>query len=599
MKEYGIIVIGGGSAGLAAAIAACESGCRDILLLERDVELGGILLQCIHNGFGLHAFKEELSGPSYAQQYVERLRTMGIEYKTHSMVTHVSREKIVEYANPSEGYVRIKGRAIILAMGCRERTRGAVLMPGFRPSGIWTAGTAQRYLNMEGYMVGRKVFILGSGDIGLIMARRLTLEGAQVLGVAELMPYSNGLPRNQKQCLQDFGIPLFLSHTVTDILGKDRLEGIVIAAVDDKLQPVPGTQKTFDVDTLLLSVGLIPENELSEDANILIHPQTRGAVVSESLETSVPGIFACGNVLHVHDLVDFVSEEGVRAGISAAAYVEGELQRGRSFETGAGVGIGYVLPQIVHPDHCSDKVEFMFRVTNSYRGAGIRILKDDMLYKTIPRPHMAPAEMEKITMKREEIADVKHSLRFEVGSIRAGVKDGGAQSRNHTDLENESQFQSASGAEVITAKAKVKNNAQQEIAATEEMGCIVCPMSCHMVIGMNKDGQVISVTGNTCRRGEEYARQELTSPTRILTSTVRLEGGLYRRLPVITSANIPKDKMMDVMREIDKVHAVAPVQIGCVLIGNVCGLGVDIIASRTMEKEGRQTGPANNTKKNI
>jgi len=599
MKEYGIIVIGGGSAGLAAAIAASESGCRDILLLERDVELGGILLQCIHNGFGLHAFKEELSGPSYAQRYVERLRTMGIEYKTHSMVTHVSSEKIVEYANPSEGYVRIKGRAIILAMGCRERTRGAVLMPGFRPSGIWTAGTAQRYLNMEGYMVGRKIFILGSGDIGLIMARRLTLEGAQVLGVAELMPYSNGLPRNQKQCLQDFGIPLFLSHTVTDILGKDRLEGIVIAAVDDKLQPVPGTQKKFDVDTLLLSVGLIPENELSEDANIHIHPQTRGAVVSESLETSVPGIFACGNVLHVHDLVDFVSEEGVRAGISAAAYVEGELQRGRSFETGAGVGIGYVLPQIVHPDHCSDKVEFMFRVTNSYRGAGIRILKDDMLYKTIPRPHMAPAEMEKITLKREEIADVKYSLRFEVGSVRASVKDGGAQSRNHTDLENESQFQSASGAEVITAKAKVKNNAQQEITATEEMGCIVCPMSCHMVIGMNKDGEVISVTGNTCRRGEEYARQELTSPTRILTSTVRLEGGLYRRLPVITSANIPKDKMMDIMREIDKVHAVAPVQIGCVLIGNVCGLGVDIIASRTMEKEGRQTGPANNTKNNI
>ena len=599
MKEYGIIVIGGGSAGLAAAIAACESGCRDILLLERDVELGGILLQCIHNGFGLHAFKEELSGPSYAQRYVERLRTMGIEYKTHSMVTHVSREKIVEYANPSEGYVRIMGRAIILAMGCRERTRGAVLMPGFRPSGIWTAGTAQRYLNMEGYMVGRKVFILGSGDIGLIMARRLTLEGAQVLGVAELMPYSNGLPRNQKQCLQDFGIPLFLSHTVTDILGKDRLEGIVIAAVDDKLQPVPGTQKIFDVDTLLLSVGLIPENELSEDANILIHPQTRGAVVSESLETSVPGIFACGNVLHVHDLVDFVSEEGVRAGISAAAYVEGELQRGRSFETGAGVGIGYVLPQIVHPDHCSDKVEFMFRVTNSYRGAGIRILKDDMLYKTIPRPHMAPAEMEKITLKREEIADVKHSLRFEVGTIRAGVKDGGAQSRTHTDLENESQFQSASGAEVITAKAKVKNNAQQEIVAAEEMGCIVCPMSCHMVIGMNKDGQVISVTGNTCRRGEEYARQELTSPTRILTSTVRLEGGLYRRLPVITSANIPKSKLMDVMREIDKVHAVAPVQIGSVLIGNVCGLGVNIIASRTMEKAGQQTGPANNTKKNI
>lgn len=586
MREYGIIVIGGGSAGLAAAIAAGESGCRDILLLERDVELGGILLQCIHNGFGLHAFKEELSGPSYAQRYVERLRTMGIEYKTHTMVTHVNRDKIVEYANPSEGYVRIKGRAIILAMGCRERTRGAILMPGFRPSGIWTAGTAQRYLNMEGYMVGRKIFILGSGDIGLIMARRLTLEGAQVLGVAELMPYSNGLPRNQKQCLQDFGIPLFLSHTVTDILGKERLEGVVIAAVDDKLQPVPGTEKKFDVDTLLLSVGLIPENELSEDANILLNPQTKGAVVSESLETSVPGIFACGNVLHVHDLVDFVSEEGVRAGISAAAYVEGELERGRSFETGAGVGIGYVLPQIVHPDHCSGKVEFMFRVTNSYRGAGIRILKDDVLYKTIPRPHMDPAEMEKIILQREEISDVLHSLRFEVGTVRAGVKDVGSQNRPHTDLENESQFQTASGVEVVSAKVKSKNNAAEVIASTEEMACIVCPMSCHLLAALDRDGHVISVTGNTCRRGEDYARQELTSPTRILTSTVRLEGGLYRRLPVITSANIPKDKMMDVMREIDKVQVNAPVPIGSILIENVCGLGVNIIASRTMEKAG-------------
>lgn len=584
MREYGIIVIGGGSAGLAAAIAASESGCRDILLLERDVELGGILLQCIHNGFGLHAFKEELSGPSYAQRYVERLRTMGIEYKTHTMVTHVNHDKIVEYANPSEGYVRIKGQAIILAMGCRERTRGAILMPGFRPSGIWTAGTAQRCLNLEGYMVGRKIFILGSGDIGLIMARRLTLEGAQVLGVAELMPYSNGLPRNQKQCLQDFGIPLFLSHTVTDILGKDRLEGIVIAAVDDKLQLVSGTERKFDVDTLLLSVGLIPENELSEDANILLHPQTKGAVVSESLETSVPGIFACGNVLHVHDLVDFVSEEGVRAGISAAAYVEGELERGRSFETCAGVGVGYVLPQIVHPDHCSDKVEFMFRVTNSYRGAGIRILKDDVLYKTIPRPHMAPAEMEKIILKREEISDVKRSLRFEVGTVRTGVKDVGSQSRPHTDLENESQFQTASGVEVVSAKAKSKNNAAEVIVSTEEMTCIVCPMSCHLLAALDKDGHVISVTGNTCRRGEDYVRQELTSPTRILTSTVRLEGGLYRRLPVITSANIPKDKMMDVMREIDKVQVCAPVPIGSVLIENVCGLGVNIIASRTMEK---------------
>ena len=584
MREYEIIVIGGGSAGLAAAISAFEAGCRDILLLERDIELGGILLQCIHNGFGLHAFKEELSGPSYAQRYVENLKAMRIEYKTHTMVTHLGQDKIIEYVNPTEGYVQCKGRAIILAMGCRERTRGAVMMPGFRPSGIWTAGTAQRYLNIEGYMVGRKIFILGSGDIGLIMARRLTLEGAQVLGVAELMPYSNGLPRNQKQCLQDFGIPLYLSHTVTDITGKDRLEGVIIAAVDDTLQPIPGTQKTFEVDTLLLSVGLIPENELSEEANILIHPQTKGAVVSESLETSIPGIFACGNVLHVHDLVDFVSEEGARAGISAAAYVQGQMHRGRFFESTAGVGIGYVLPQTVHPDHCSDKVEFMFRVTNSYRGAGIRILKDDVLYKTIPRPHMAPAEMEKIILSREEIADVKHTIRFEVGTVKSGVKDVGSQSRPHTGLDNESQFQTVSGAPVISKSAKLPGSSAEKVVTTEEMACIVCPMSCHLLVGLDKDGQVVSVTGNTCRRGEDYARQELTSPTRILTSTVKLEGGLYRRLPVITSGNIPGNKMKDVMREINKVSTSAPVQIGNIIIENVCGLGVNIIASRTMEK---------------
>jgi CxxC motif-containing protein/thioredoxin reductase len=554
------------------------------LLLERDVELGGILLQCIHNGFGLHVFKEELSGPSYAERYVEHLKNLGIEYKTHSMAIHIGEDKVVEYANPFEGYVQIKGKAIILAMGCRERTRGAVMMPGFRPSGIWTAGTAQRYLNMEGYMVGRKIFILGSGDIGLIMARRMTLEGAQVLGVAEIMPYSNGLPRNQKQCLEDFGIPLYLSHTVTDILGKDRLEGVVISAVDGTLRPIPGTEKKFEADTLLLSVGLIPENELSEEAHVLLHPQTKGAVVSESLETSVPGIFACGNVLHVHDLVDFVSEEGRRAGISAAAYVQGELQRGRSFQTAAGAGIGYVLPQKVHPDHCSQSVEFMFRVTNSYRGAGIRVLKDGVLYKTIPRLQMAPAEMEKIILKQEEIADVKTTLTLEVGSIKTGVKDAGSLIRSQTDIDNESQFQASSGAPVIAAKGKSKGSLQNDTNHTEQMGCIVCPMSCHMTITLSQGGEVLSVTGNTCKRGEEYARQEMLAPTRTLTSTVKLDGGLYRRLPVITSSNIPKNRIMDVMQEINRVSARAPVQRGQILIEDVCGLGVNIIASRSIQK---------------
>jgi len=565
MKEYGIIIIGGGSAGLAAAISAWEAGCRDILLLERDKELGGILLQCIHNGFGLHTFKEELSGPSYAERYVGHLKALGIEYKTHSMVTHVSRDKTVEYASPSEGYVQVRGRAVILAMGCRERTRGAVQLPGYRPSGIWTAGTAQRYLNMEGYMVGRKVFLLGSGDIGLIMARRMTLEGAEVLGVAEIMPYSNGLPRNQKQCLEDFGIPLYLSHTVTDILGKDRLEGIVISAVDEHLRPIPGTEKHFEADTLLLSVGLIPENELSEGADVQLHPQTKGAEVSESLETSIPGIFACGNVLHVHDLVDFVSEEGARAGIAAAKYIRGELLHGQSFRTMSGEGIGYVLPQIVHCEGCGDKIEFMFRVKKEYRDAEIRIFKDGSLLKTIRRPHMVPAEMEKVTLRKEEIADAKEALRFEV-------------------------FSAARSAPVSAAvPGKICGAASaglpEKAADIRELTCIVCPVGCRLAVHLDETGKVSAVTGNTCKRGEQYGRQELTSPTRTVTSTVVIEGGLYRRLPVITSGNIPKARMNDIMQAISKVKVHAPVRMGDVIVENVCGLGVNIVAGRTMEQE--------------
>ena len=360
MKQYDIIVIGGGSAGIAAAIAAYEDGCKNILLLERDQELGGILLQCIHNGFGLHMFGEELAGPAYAQKWVEMLADTTIECKTNTMVTHLGADKVVEFVNPMDGYVTVCAKAIILAMGCRERTRGAIAIPGYRPSGIWTAGTAQRYLNMEGYLVGKKVFILGSGDIGLIMARRMTLEGAKVEGVAELMPYSNGLPRNMKQCLDDFNIPLYLSHTITDIKGKDRVTGITITKVDERMQPIQGTEKEFEVDTLLLSVGLIPENGLSQEADIQIHPRTKGAIVNESLETSVEGIFACGNVLHVHDLADYVSAAGKKAGLYASKYSRGELEKGKEFKVSIQQGIGYVLPHKVNPYNVGDQIEFMF-----------------------------------------------------------------------------------------------------------------------------------------------------------------------------------------------------------------------------------------------
>ncbi|PXV89034.1 thioredoxin reductase [Lachnotalea glycerini] len=415
MKEYEIVIIGGGSAGLASAIEAYKNGCKSILILERDKELGGILLQCIHNGFGLHMFSEELSGPAYAERYIEQLKELGIEYKVNSMVIHLSKDKIIQYVNPTEGYVSVKAKAVILAMGCRERTRGAIAIPGYRPSGIWTAGTAQRYLNMEGYLVGKRVFILGSGDIGLIMARRMTLEGAKVCGVAELMPYSNGLPRNIKQCLEDFDIPLYLSHTITNIKGKDRINSLVIAQVDDKLCPIKGTEKEFEVDTLLLSVGLIPENGLSEEADILLHEKTKGAIVNESYETSVEGIFACGNVLHVHDLVDYVSSEGMKAGRAAAKYMKGELTQKEGFQTEGKDGIGYVLPHKVNVDNVEDKIECMFRVTGIYKKAVIRVYKDGNLFKTIKKQHMAPAEMEKLILKKEEIEDIKSVLSIEAG----------------------------------------------------------------------------------------------------------------------------------------------------------------------------------------
>lgn len=413
MNTVELVIIGGGSAGMAAACGAYEAGVRDILILERDKELGGILLQCIHNGFGLHYYKEELSGPEYAERWEKKIKEYGIAYRLDTMVLDITADKVITYTNTVEGYTKVRAKAIVLAMGCRERTRGAIHIPGFRPAGVWTAGTAQRYLNMEGYLVGRRIFILGSGDIGLIMARRMTLEGAEVLGVAEIMPYSNGLPRNIQQCLRDFEIPLYLSHTVTNVFGKDRVSGIEISQVNQKFEPIAGTEKRFDCDTLLLSVGLIPETQLGQNAGVLLSPKTKGALVNDINETETEGIFSCGNVLHVHDVVDFVSEEGLHTGKNVAAYLQNKLMRAEEANVSAGAGIGYVLPQRVRKT-LAEAVTFSFRVTDVKKNAELLVKVDGKVVKSVKKRQMIPAEMERITLKAEELNDLRSELVLEI-----------------------------------------------------------------------------------------------------------------------------------------------------------------------------------------
>ena len=414
MKKIQAIIIGGGSAGLSAAVTLKKNGIEDVLVIEKDEEPGGILEQCIHNGFGLHTFKEQLSGPAYAERYIRMAEECGVRILLNTMVTKLTADRIVEYVNAEEGTVQVQADAVILAVGCYERPRGGITITGTRPAGIYTAGQAQRYLNIDGYMVGKRVFILGSGDIGLIMARRMTLEGATVVGVAELMPYSNGLPRNMKQCLEDFNIPLYLSHTVTEVYGRDRLEKVKMMQVDENRNPISGTEEYFDVDTLLLSVGLIPENHLADQVGIQMDPSTKGPLVDDRYMTSAEGIFACGNGLHVHDLVDYVSLQAAKAAEGAAAYLQNGKPQGEPLRILNGNQVSYCVPSQFYPQDPADKLTVYFRVRTPLDKGTLVIRSGDKVIRSLKKRKLVPSVMEEALLLKQDMTGLTQPIKIEI-----------------------------------------------------------------------------------------------------------------------------------------------------------------------------------------